>query len=344
MRAVGGPIAFETFYNEIGDNNAEAHVEFELACLDLFHRDGFQGIYLNKSVGEPGFDKWPVYEQVLHAMWDNDFVGLHEYWADEADLHDAGKWHALRFTNVQQLRDKKIIINEAGRDWLKDLAEQGRYAGKRGWKKTTNAGQMLKEYRWYESQCPANVIGITPFTIGRHGKEWDDYDCSEFWLELVQSYESEITMTPTVSILMEDMRLSQGFGENPVLYDQWGLDGHNGIDLVASHGAEIRALTSGRAYVGGSDGYGLYVYVYSPWSHKGHDVLYAHLSDMPNGLKRVSVGDVVGYVGYSGNTIPRGIDGTHVHLGVRPRPYQLSNGYRGYVDALKAFPEINNWL
>jgi len=97
------------------------------------------------------------------------------------------------------------------------------------------------------------------------------------------------------------------------------------------HGVKVQSVSAGRAVIGRSDGYGLYVYVYGP----NADWLYAHLAEAAiESNQQVEAGQTVGYVGYSGNTEPPGIRGTHLHWGKRPKPYQWGNGYNGYTDPL----------
>jgi len=133
------------------------------------------------------------------------------------------------------------------------------------------------------------------------------------------------------------VRISQSFGENPAYYAQYGLDGHNGVDLAAHnsahylryHGSRVLALAEGVAWVGQSDGYGTYVYITNDDVH----VVYAHLADVAvRSGDTVRQGQMIGRVGYSGTTLPPDARGTHLHIGVRPVPLRLDNGMRGYVD------------
>lgn len=134
--------------------------------------------------------------------------------------------------------------------------------------------------------------------------------------------------------------ITQGFGENPEYYKKYGLKGHNGVDLTgpdrlspwALHGALVYSVSYGVVQIGVSSGYGLYVYVDAGDCYW----LYAHLADVlvRNG-ERVCPDQAIGMVGYSGGTLPGGIKGTHLHWGKRPKPLELENGYRGYVDPLE---------
>jgi len=136
-------------------------------------------------------------------------------------------------------------------------------------------------------------------------------------------------------------RISQRFGENAPYYAQFGLRGHNGVDLAAPepshylswHGSLVFAVAEGLATVAHDPtGYGLYVYVRG----EGYDWLYAHLSEVliADG-QQVEATQAIGRVGYTGNTLPPGARGTHLHWGKRPNnPYHLTDGMRGYIDPL----------
>lgn len=56
-------------------------------------------------------------------------------------------------------------------------------------------------------------------------------------------------------------RINQKFGLNPELYAQFGLAGHNGEDLYATHGQPVYAAHDGLAYyeVDSNQGHGVVV-------------------------------------------------------------------------------------
>jgi len=134
-------------------------------------------------------------------------------------------------------------------------------------------------------------------------------------------------------------RVSQRFGVNE---DYYGPGGHKGVDYAATgtpldwHGAPVYATRPGIARVVRSSGaYGCYVYVFGDYC----DELLAHLADVAIVDKtRVFPGDLVGYTGYTGNCMPSDVRGCHLHWGIRPKPYQMDNGTRGYVDPLQTPP------
>jgi len=91
---------------------------------------------------------------------------------------------------------------------------------------------------------------------------------------------------------------------------RWGRM-HEGIDIAAPTGAPIRATASGTViYAGWMDGYGQLVVV----DHGGGvATAYAHMSSIAAGTGQgVSQGQVIGYVGCTGNCF-----GSHLHFEVR---------------------------
>ena len=115
--------------------------------------------------------------------------------------------------------------------------------------------------------------------------------------------------------------------------DTWGAPRsggrtHKGVDLLAERGTPVRAIYEGvlfRVDEGGLGG--LYIWLRSPW---GDEYYYAHLNNFGPGVvtgKQVSQGELIGYVGTSGNSpdyIP------HLHFEYHPgggsavNPYQLA--------------------
>jgi hypothetical protein len=123
-------------------------------------------------------------------------------------------------------------------------------------------------------------------------------------------------------------RITQGFGENPAMYERFGLKGHPGIDYGVSAGTPIRAVATGVAKEVFNDptGYGLYIKLVHEWGES----LYAHLSvQMVQLQERVSAGQVIGISGNTGNST-----GAHFHFGLRVDPYSRDDGYKGFTDPL----------
>lgn len=110
---------------------------------------------------------------------------------------------------------------------------------------------------------------------------------------------------------------TNGYFENPVpgaILTQ-GIHGRNGVDLGAPSGTPIHAAAAGTVIISKGDGawnggYGSYVVVSHP---NGTQTLYAHMvSDVATVGETVSQGEVIGYVGETGEAT-----GNHLHFEVR---------------------------
>lgn len=134
----------------------------------------------------------------------------------------------------------------------------------------------------------------------------------------------------------------QGFYWPVPSYRGWTTyGGHSGIDIQGSYGAPIVASAAGEVItvttghvrnpgVGGLASYGNYVVI--DHGNKGgsnYKTLYAHMSTVAvrNG-QQVKQGQVIGYVGNSGNTW--GSTGTHLHFELR-----INNSYTNPVSYLR---------
>lgn len=131
--------------------------------------------------------------------------------------------------------------------------------------------------------------------------------------------------------------VTQGFGENPHIYRQFGLAGHNGIDFRASVGTPVFAPMDAEVTVTdqGDKGYGLFVRLRS--HAKALEIVLGHLDRVRPGLpKKVNMGDLLGWTGNTGFST-----GPHLHVGVRQLMPSLggiyvprfpTNGFAGYAD------------
>lgn len=92
---------------------------------------------------------------------------------------------------------------------------------------------------------------------------------------------------------------------------------HAGIDIAARIGAPVYAAKSGIVFTGNiSHGYGKYIMIAHP---DGFQTMYGHLSGW-NVItsQRVKKGDVIGFVGKTGNAKSRAIQ-PHLHFEIRKR-------------------------
>ncbi|MBT7929872.1 M23 family metallopeptidase [Candidatus Peregrinibacteria bacterium] len=136
-------------------------------------------------------------------------------------------------------------------------------------------------------------------------------------------------------------RVSQGFGERPNVYKQFGMIGHNGVDFGVSEGTPLFASFDGEVKVKDSkgEGYGLHIKLRS--SYRAREAVYGHLSKVTvKSGDRVHLGDVIGFTGNTGFST-----GPHLHFGLRHlipesgdvfkwQVENYNNGYFGYIDVL----------
>lgn len=135
--------------------------------------------------------------------------------------------------------------------------------------------------------------------------------------------------------------LTQGFGENPQNYQQFGLNGHEGLDFIPKDAdKKVYAVESGIVREDFDDpvqgkSYGNNVVIFVPTNRRLWT--YAHLAE--NFVKkgdRVLRGQPIGIMGSTGNT-----SGAHLHLGLRQtdasgNPLNINNGFKGFVDPAPA--------
>ena len=130
------------------------------------------------------------------------------------------------------------------------------------------------------------------------------------------------------------------YGEYPIT-QKYGevIDGvtvggkpHTGIDYACPVGTPILASESGTVIFSGWDttGYGNCVII-------RHDddqaTVYAHLDQIPKGIyvgAKVNKGQVIGYSGYTGNVVPEGPAGAHLHFEARKH----WNNFKSHFDPM----------
>lgn len=108
--------------------------------------------------------------------------------------------------------------------------------------------------------------------------------------------------------------ITQHFGVNPQNYAQFGLPGHDGIDIRAPMGSKIFCVAPGEVYRvhenARSHNYGIHVRV----AHRdGYRTVYGHLQrTLVNKGQIVEVGTILGTADSTGNSF-----GTHLHLALK---------------------------
>lgn len=127
--------------------------------------------------------------------------------------------------------------------------------------------------------------------------------------------------------------ITQGFGERPAVYAQFGLKGHNGIDLRAETGTPIYAPFEGIAHIHdeGDKGYGKYIKI----TKDGLEFTIAHLSQflIQDGQK-VYMGDRIALSGGTGFVTAPHFHGTMKRLNEKGQVLDYDNGFKGAIDWL----------
>lgn len=128
--------------------------------------------------------------------------------------------------------------------------------------------------------------------------------------------------------------ISQLFGQNPSVYAQFGMQGHNGVDIVGS--SRVYAFRSGDVIETGydKDGYGNYVKIKDGY---GNVWIYAHFAQAVSVRGHVHQWDDLGQMGSTGFST-----GVHCHVGVKPENPNQSNGYLGSIDPLPLIQQSIN--
>jgi murein DD-endopeptidase MepM/ murein hydrolase activator NlpD len=111
--------------------------------------------------------------------------------------------------------------------------------------------------------------------------------------------------------------------------DSWGFPRsggrrHKGVDMFNSRNTPLLAVVSGTVRFSSNSLGGLSTYVYG---NDGNKYYYAHLERHPSGIgsgSRVNAGDVVGYLGNSGNAR---FTSPHLHFEIRPGGGSAVNPY-----------------
>ena len=114
----------------------------------------------------------------------------------------------------------------------------------------------------------------------------------------------------------EDYRITQGYGCTKYarcgrLRGPYGGAPHNGLDMAAGYGSQIRAIAEGEIIANGkNDGWGNWVAIKHPNRYNLVSV-YAHMSSLSflQVGTQVRTGEVIGYEGNTGN-----VTGSHLHL------------------------------
>ena len=104
--------------------------------------------------------------------------------------------------------------------------------------------------------------------------------------------------------------VTQAFGAHPEIYSQWGLPGHEGIDLRAPTGTPVYAAADGVVYVADRDPAGAYGRQIRLRHRNGYKTVYAHLHEVLVAEGDfIKAGQIIAKADNSGNSY-----GSHLHL------------------------------
>lgn len=191
-----------------------------------------------------------------------------------------------------------------------------------------------------------------PYTTKLNGEILDIIDGVEYnnWVAAdmgdgVLWFHSDFLSPPSVPIVpagtfawrawpTDYLIITQPFGANPEYYGQFGLAGHEGVDIRSPHGKPVRAIDHGEVYgikldrrkkADGGHNYGVHVRVRHA---DGFSSVYAHFDDVAvdNG-DIVAPGDLLGYSDNTGNS-----NGSHLHLTLKLAGHKMAGYPAGIID------------
>lgn len=123
--------------------------------------------------------------------------------------------------------------------------------------------------------------------------------------------------------------INQYFGANPQNYAQFGLPGHEGIDVMAPTGSKIFAVAPGRVNLvvtnPGNHPYGIHVRI----DHQdNYQTIYAHLQAVRvTQGQTVAAGDLLGLADNTGNSF-----GSHLHITLKQKGTTQGNWPNNIID------------
>jgi Peptidase family M23 len=127
--------------------------------------------------------------------------------------------------------------------------------------------------------------------------------------------------------------INRRFGEFPELYKQFGLPGHEGIDLYADTGDNVHACADGRVSMAGSPPkhpYGTHIRIQSKAGTTSFETIYGHLEQILVQVgQQVTAGDVIGLADNTGNST-----GSHLHITLKITGKSTPGYPAGIVDPL----------
>jgi len=141
---------------------------------------------------------------------------------------------------------------------------------------------------------------------------------------------------------LKEIYITQHFGANPIMYKQFGLPGHPGVDFKAAIGTDVFASISGKIkVVVHQNGYGKHIYI----KNSKFEIVLGHLDSFScKNNQTIKEGDIVGRSGNTGYST-----GPHLHFGVREVGLlgiikNKNNGYNGWLDPLLILDDFEQYV
>ncbi len=140
----------------------------------------------------------------------------------------------------------------------------------------------------------------------------------ELYAEILELAEVDLVTTLLTFRWPTDTKvLTQSFGNDPDYYGQWGLPGHEGLDMRAVTGSPITAAFGGEV-VGNykSNSYGWAVKVKAILRGDEYEATYAHMQSQSKLTlgQMIQEGEFIGSADSTGNT-----RGSHLHLTLKKK-------------------------
>ncbi|HFQ92800.1 MAG TPA: M23 family metallopeptidase, partial [Anaerolineae bacterium] len=138
----------------------------------------------------------------------------------------------------------------------------------------------------------------------------------------------------------EFLSINQHFGANPQNYAQFGLPGHDGVDIMAPTGSKIFAVADGLVQMTLNDpnqhNYGIHIRI----NHQDdYQTIYAHLQKtMARPGQQVEAGQLIGLADDTGNSF-----GSHLHLALKRKNHKYKNWPFHFFDPTPFLLPLMGW-
>lgn len=348
--------AWDAWYKETM-KQTDIVCKYTVSFLDKCKEYGLRGSALNLSVGWPAnlFDDQPSYWDPFESVHEaivrgNHVLTLHEYWFRSGPITQWG-WHGGRFAH-NPWKDVKIVIGECGIENRVDEKRMAAEGLQKGWIGSVSASEYARQLVTYTNSLAQDprIQAAFVFLTDYFDKQWESLDTAGAHNDIIATLKSGFTgkialvtpdklkpITPPDGITPPPVtpeqpagaivwpvdgginKITQYWGANPASYVQFGLKGHNGIDLGVATGTPVKSVAAGEVmYVGIDQDYGNYVRIYHPALNVC--TFYAHLQNsvVTFGTK-VNAGATIGFSGNTGNST-----GPHLHFEVRKMKDRLN--------------------